>query len=136
MADFNQEQLHLIAKALEHYYYAASKGYQAGDNHSHLYKAAEIMAVRYQVIAVYGENLGSGPPLSIEGVDQDKPYQFNSLVVGAHYRVVEQDHRLDGQRVKLERIETDPAKSRIRTWVVNGILEVLEVPSTSLVECQ
>ena len=93
------------------------------------------MALRYKLVGIYGENLGEGQPLLIDGPVGDEP----ELAVGSFYRVVQENHKLDGQRVKLERIEPElhnhSPTGKARTWVINGIMEILEVPSTSLVAC-
>lgn len=131
MADFTQAELNIIGKSLEDYYIKATRGYRVGEDYQSLDAAAEILALRYKLVGIYGENLGDGLPMLIDGPVDEAP----ELAVGSFYRVVQEDHKLDGQRVKLERVEEIPHDRTVRTWVINGIMEVLEVPSTSLVAC-
>ncbi len=118
MTDFTEEELYLLGQALDCYYYHGNPpGQQA---------AKDLLK---KVTDKYTESLGLDPPIDVR-----------ELQVGRFYRVVSKDgHRLDGKRVKLERILPGVngigGLKSVRTWVIDGVLAVCEVPSSTLVPC-
>ena len=55
------------------------------------------------------------------------------LAIGRTYRVLQEGHRLDGQRVKLEYMKFRKDGS-VRPFVIDGLASISEVPADSLHE--
>lgn len=59
--------------------------------------------------------------------------RVTTLKVGNTYRVLQEGHRLDGQRVKLESMKFRKDGS-VRPFVIDGVASISEVPADSLFE--
>ena len=123
MTDFTEDELYLIGRALDCFYYHGDPPEQ---------KQSKVLLKK--VVDKYCETMGNQ---AIDIVGHAIPITEKPVLeVGDHYRINEDGHKLDGQRVKLHHVKTELESGFIRTWVINGILEVIEVPYTSLVTCQ
>lgn len=127
MSDFTSEELQLIGESLELHYDAAVAIHEKD-------KIRVLFQLRVKVANLLGGILDQKQKIldSMETHNSQKV----ELVVGDHYRVIDPDNSLDGQRVKLEIIHKIDDRNFIRTWVMDALLRVVEVPFNSLERCE
>jgi len=123
MSDFTSEELSMIGEALE-FHYDAAVHMRVKD------QLPDLLGLRTKVSGLLGNILDHKQKL-LDSMDK-KPVQ---LLTGEYYLVAKQGHKLDGQRVKLEIIHRE-VDGGVRTWVIDGLLNTVEVPYDSLVRCE
>lgn len=158
MADFTNHELYLIGRSLEQTQDdLLHMGKRADRLDGLVVSPAELMKLRQKLVTIYAANLGDGCSVPEELKNYGIDIQPN-LHVDSPCRIMRTGHRLDGKRCILERLQVvmpdrdpilvqsteeimelnldpDDPRFRVRAWVVDGLMSVVEVPSDALIRC-